>query len=122
MRNPAQLFALMSELIFVLVGAILLWVALAGRYFFNPRQTGWLVVSAVLVLWGLRTWRRARRAGVAGMRAVAKIGGGSLAAVGLIFLSLAWAPFQWAGVLLALAGTVFVLRGLAAAAILAFSS
>jgi hypothetical protein len=119
MRNPAQLFALLNELIFVLVGAILLWVALAGRYFFNPRQTGWLVVSVVLVLWGLRTWRRA---GVAGMRAVAKIGGGSLAAVGLIFLSLAWAPFQWVGVLLALAGTVFVLRGLAAAAILAFSS
>ena len=56
------------------------------------------------------------------MRVVAKIGGGSLATVGLIFLSLAWAPFQWAGVLLALAGTVFVLRGLAAAAILAFSS
>ena len=44
---------------------------------------------------------------------------GSLALAGLILLSLAWAPFRWAGWLLLAAGAVFVLRGLASAAILA---
>ena len=122
MKNTAQLFALFNELIFLLVGALLLWVALTGRYFFNPRQTGWLVLAVVLVLWGLRTWRRARLVAAPRIRTAMKIGGGSLVLVGLIMLSLAWAPFRWAGWLLAAAGGVFVLRGIVTAALLAFPS
>ena len=51
-----------------------------------------------------------------------RIGGGSLALAGLIMLALAWAPFRWAGLLLAAAGGIFVLRGLVTAVIMARSS
>jgi hypothetical protein len=54
-------------------------------------------------------------------RLVTKIGGGSLIAAGLIMMSLAWAPFRYAGWLLLAAGGVFVLRGLVSAAIMARS-
>jgi hypothetical protein len=52
----------------------------------------------------------------------ARIAGASLFIVGLIMFSLAWAPLLWAGRLLAIAGGIFILRGLVTAAILAVAS
>jgi hypothetical protein len=73
--------------------------------------------------------------GFLGMRAVAALLSGStrhatgdvdrfasLIAVGLIMLSLAWVPFIWVGRLLAIGGTIFIVRGPATAAILALAS
>ena len=118
MQNVNQLFRMMNEMVFVLVGALLVWVALAGRYLFNPRQSSWLILSAVLILWGLRTWRRARAVREPRWRTASQIGGGSLALVGLLLLSLAWAPLRLAGMLLGAAGCLLVLRGLATAAMM----
>ncbi len=122
MQNVNQLFRLLNEVVFTLVGALLLWVAFAGRYLFDPRRPSWLVVSVILILWGARSWRQARRAAPGRWRAAGRIGGGSLAFVGLIMLSLVWAPFSWTGVLLATAGGLFVIRGLVTAAIMAVPS
>jgi hypothetical protein len=117
-----QLFRLINEIVFLLVGALLLWVGLFARYFFYPRGVAWPILTVALVLWGLRTWFRAPRIAGRGERAAMRIGGGSLAVAGLILLALVWAPFRWAGLLLAAAGGIFVVRGLVAAVIMARSS
>ena len=117
-----QLFRIVNEMVFIVFGALLLWVSLSGRYFFDARQPSWLILAGVLVIWGLYTWRRAHRVGPPRTRLAMKIGGGSVTLVGLIMASLAWAPFAWGGLLLGAAGGVFVLRGLVSAAILALPS
>lgn len=122
MASPSQLFRVVNEFVFMLVGALLALFALTGRYLFNPRRPSWIVLSAVVILWGLGTWRRAHLSRVAADRLVTRIGGGSLAVAGLIMLSLAWAPFRWAGWLLLATGSIFVLRGLVSAAIMARSA
>jgi hypothetical protein len=115
MRNINQLFRLTTEVVFVMVGCLLLWVGMTGRYLFDPRRPDWLLVSAVLVLWGLGTWWRGRKMTARAWRAAGEIGGASLIVAGLLMMSLAWAPFRWVGYLLAVAGGVFVLRGLVTA-------
>jgi len=122
MQNVNQLFRLLNEFVFILVGALLLWVAFAGRYLFDPRSPSWLLVSAILIIWGLRSWHRARLAAASRWRAAGRISGGSLAVVGLLMLALAWAPFRLTGVLLGAAGGLFVVRGLVTAAIMALPS
>jgi hypothetical protein len=122
MRSVPPLLGLLAEMIFILVGWLLLWVALTGRYLFDPRRPSWMLLAAVLILWGAQTWRRARGTAARSVRLASRIGGGSLALVGLILLSLAWMPLGWVGVLLAAAGGVFVVRGLVAAATLALAS
>lgn len=114
-----QLFRIMNEMLFVVVGGLLLWVALAGRFFFDPRTPSWLILAAVLIVWGVFTWLRAQKVVSPRSRLAMKIGGGSVMLVGLIMASLAWAPFAWGELLLGAAGSIFVLRGLASAAILA---
>ena len=123
-RTPygTQLFRLVNEVAFALVGALLLWVALFGRYLFNPRRPAWLVLTAVLILWGVRAWRSAARITAARERLATRIGAGSLVLAGLVLLSLSWAPFNLAGWLLAAAGAIFILRGLAIAALMARSA
>ncbi len=122
MASPGNLFRVVNELVFMLVGGLLVLFALTGRYLFNPRRPGWIVLSVVVILWGLGTWSRARLSRVAAERLVTKIGGGSLVAGGLIMLSLAWAPFRWAGWLLLATGGIFVLRGLVSATIMVRSA
>jgi hypothetical protein len=115
------MFRLLTEMIFALAGGLLLWVALTGRFLFDARQPSWLVMAVILILWGLRAWRRARLVAVRTMRLAARMGGASLVLVGLIMLSLAWMPLGRVALLLAIAGGVFVVRGLATAAILAWN-
>jgi len=122
MPSPGNLFRIVNEFVFMMVGALLALFALTGRYLFDPRRPGWIGLSIVIVLWGGGTWSRARAGTMPAERLVTRIGGGSLVAAGLIMLSLAWAPFRWAGWLLLAAGGIFVLRGLVSAAILARSA
>jgi hypothetical protein len=116
------MFRLMTEIVFMLAGALLLFVGLSGQYMFNARRPSWLVLAAILIFWGLRTWRRARLIAVRNLRLAAQLGGVSLILVGAIMLSLAWARLGLVGPLLAIAGAVFVLRGLVTATILAVAS
>ena len=122
MPDSNQLFRLLNEMLFILVGALLAWVAASGPLFlFDPRRPAWLALTAILLLWGLRTWRRAPRIAVRKMRLATRIGGASLSLAGALLLSMAWVPFRFAGLLLAAAGSIFVLRGLVNAALLARS-
>jgi len=117
MVTPQQLFRMLNELILVLLGALLLGLAASGRYFFDPRRPAWLVLGAVLIVWGVRVWVRSGRYATPGARAVETIRGASLAAVGALMLSLAWVTLRWAGVVLGVAGGILILRGLAGAAL-----
>ncbi len=120
MRNTAQMIGVVNEMVFMLAGALLLWVALTSRYVFDARRPSWLILALILVAWGWRGWRRARRIAVRRFEFAARIGGASLILVGAIMFSLAWVPLIWVSRLLALAGCLFILRGFVSAALLAF--
>jgi hypothetical protein len=112
---------LLTETVFMLAGALLLFVGLTGRFVagFNARGPAWLLLAAILVVWGLRALRNSRLVPVRRLRLAAQLGGVSLMAVGAIMFSLSWMRFGLVGPLLAVAGAIFIVRGLVTAAILA---
>ena len=109
MLNPQQLLRITIELIFVLLGGLVIWLGLSGQIFFDRRKPAWLVLSVALILWGLRAlykpgqwwsrWEHWTR-------------GLSLTLLGVVMLAIARVPFLWVGRLLAVAGGLLVLRGL----------
>ena len=115
MLSPANLFRMMTEMIFVLLGGFLVWVGLSSRFMFDPRKPAWLGLGALLVYWGVRTWTKTKRAARTTERATARVGGASLALVGLIMLGLVFVEFRWVGTVLSMAGGILVLRGLISA-------
>ena len=109
MISPARLSQLMVELVFLLLGALVVWLGLNGRIYFDRRSVPWLVISIALLAWGLLAlarpgqwwarWQKWNR-------------GLSLVLLGTIMLAVTRVPFLWVGKLLALAGLVLILRGL----------
>ena len=115
MPNPANLFRMMTEMIFVLLGCFLAWLGLSNQVMFNPRSPAWLGLGAVLVYWGARAWMKTARAARTSERTVARVGGTSLILVGFIMLGMVVVEFRWVGTVLAIAGAILALRGLAGA-------
>jgi hypothetical protein len=118
MLNPANLFRMMTEFIFILLGGFLAWLGLSGRLNlgnFNPRGPAWLGLAAVLIYWGARTWAKTARAARTSDRAVEQVGGASLILVGLMMFSLLLVEFRRVGIVFAAAGTILALRGILAA-------
>lgn len=108
MLIPAKFFRLLNEFVFVLLGALLIWVAVTGRYFFNPRASEWVGLGVFLIFWGLLAWRRGAAAAPRGEH---RVRGGSLTLVGLLMLAIACMPFSWIAPLLSAAGGILMLRG-----------
>jgi hypothetical protein len=120
MLNPANMFRMMTEFIFVLLGGFLVWLGLSGRLDpgnFNPRGPAWLGLGAVLIYWGARTWAKTANAARTSDRAAAQVGGSSLILVGLMMFSLLFVEFRRVGIIFAALGTILVLRGILAAAL-----
>jgi hypothetical protein len=116
MLSPANLFRMMTEFIFILLGGFLIWIGLNNRFqFFNPKSPAWLGLGAVLIYWGARAWAKTARAARTSERMVVRVGGSSLILVGALMLSLVIVEFRWVGTTLAVAGGILALRGLAAA-------
>jgi hypothetical protein len=115
MFSPANLFRMMVELIFVLLGGFLVWLGLTTSFIFDPRSPSWLGLGAVLVYWGVRTWMKTMRAARTADRTITRIGGASLAAIGCVMLGLVFVEFRWVGPILAITGVILVVRGLAGA-------
>ncbi len=110
--NPAYLFGLLNEVVFVLLGALLVFIALAQRFSPPRRSLAWISLGVFLIYWGLWIWIRSVRAKPrwpSGVRA------GSFVLVGAIVLGIAFLPFSFAPPLLAAAGGVLMLRGLVSA-------
>ena len=118
MTNPANLFRMMTEFIFILLGGFLAWLGLGGRLDlgnFNPRGPAWLGLGAVLIYWGARTWAKTARAARTADRTVTQIGGGSLILVGLMMFALLFVEYRRVGYIFAVAGAILALRGILAA-------
>ena len=114
MLTPAHMFRMLNELIFVLLGGLMVWIGLAYHFFFDPRRPGWILLGALLILWGGRGWWRAPRIAVASLRAIARIRGASLILVSHLGRPtgdpLADAPFQLDKVAARLASAALALR------------
>jgi hypothetical protein len=115
MLNPANLFRMMTEMIFVLLGCVLIGLGLTNRYMFNPRSPAWLGLGVVLIYWGARAWMKTTRAARTNDRMVARVSGASLVLVGFLMLGLVALEYRWVGPVLAIAGVVLAVRGLAGA-------
>ena len=115
MLSPANMFRMMTEFIFILLGGFLIWLGLSNHVLFNPKDPKWLGLGGVLIYWGMRTWTKTSRAARTSQRTVDRIGGSSLILVGFMMLGLVVVEFRWAGFALASTGAVLVLRGLTAA-------
>lgn len=104
-----RLLRLMIELIFLLLGAIVIWLGVTGHIFFDRRKPAWIILAIALILWGARAiyrpgrqWSRAEN----WTRAL------SLILLGGAMLAIWRVPFGMVGALLATGGAVLVLRGL----------
>lgn len=97
-----------------MLGGIMVWLGLTGHIFFNRRGAGWMVLSAAVVLWGLRSMYKP---GQWWLRKQILLRGISLMLLGLVLLSMVWAPFLWVGKLLGLAGVILAVRGVLGAAL-----
>jgi hypothetical protein len=58
---------------------------------------------------------KTRHAARTAERTMVRVGGASLALVGLMMLSLVFVEFRWVGTVLAVAGGILILRGLVSA-------
>ena len=109
MLSPARLTQLLMEIVFLLLGALVIWLAANGRIYFDRHGVRWLVLSVALIAWGLLAlakpgqfwakWQKWNR-------------GGSLVLLGVVMLAISRVPFDWAVRLLAAAGVILVARGI----------
>ena len=108
------LMRLMIEFIFLLLGALLVWLGLAGPAHgrtVDRHSISWLVLSVALILWGLRGLYQP---GQWWLRWENWTRGLSLALLGVLMLVISRVPFLWVGPMLAAGGGLLVLRGMIA--------
>jgi hypothetical protein len=109
MFSPARLSQLLVELVFLLLGGLVVWLGLNGRIYFDRRSIPWLMISVALLAWGVLAlarpgqwwarWQRWNR-------------GISLVLLGALMLAVTRVPYLMVGTLLAAAGLVLIVRGL----------
>ena len=112
MLTPERLLRFMIELIFVLLGFLVIWLGLARRIYVDRHSTSWLILSVALILWGLRALYKP---GQWWLRWQNWTRGLSLSLLGVLMLVISRVPFLWVGPMLAAGGGLLVLRGLIAA-------
>lgn len=106
----------MIEIIFVLLGLLVVWLGLTGHIFFNRHKLSWLILSVGLILWGLRALYRKPRSEPP--RAEDYTRAVSLTLLGVVLLAISRVPFRWVGPLLAGAGLLLAARGMAGSVLL----
>jgi hypothetical protein len=112
---PAQLFGLVNEFVLLLLGALMILLAVSGRFALPRGSIAWIAVGVFLMYWGVRAWT-VRGAG--GRSWQTNLRGASLVLVGALMLLMRWLPTQYAPLLLGCAGGLLILRGLLGAALL----
>ena len=115
MLSPERLLRFMIELIFVLLGSLVIWLGLTGRIYVDRHSAAWVILSLALILWGLRAlykpgqwwarWQNWTR-------------GLSLSLLGVLMLVISRVPFLWVGPMLAAGGAVLALRGIVGSALI----
>jgi hypothetical protein len=108
MLSPARLSQLLVEFVFLLLGALVIWLGLSGRIYFDRRSVPWLVISVGIAVWGLMALAKPGQLWARGQKWNR---GASLLLLGVIMLVITRVPFLWVGRLLALAGFILLIRG-----------
>ena len=109
MLTPERLQRLMIELIFILLGVLVIWLGLSRRVYVDRYSVTWMILSVALILWGLRALYKP---GQWWLRWENWTRGLSLALLGALMLAISRVPFSWVGPMLAAGGAVLALRGL----------
>jgi len=112
MPASLPLFRLLNEFVVFLLGALLVVLALAHGLHPANRPVVWLLLGVLLIYWGARTGMRASPQAT---RWYDRLRAASLICAGLLVASLARVPSRHAPLLLAIAGAILALRGLAGA-------
>jgi len=110
MLTPDKTLRLLIEFIFMLLGGLIVWLGLTGHIFFERRRPAWLILSIAILLWGARALYRP---GKFRSRWEDWTRGISMLLLGIVMALISRVPFPWVGRLLALAGVLLLLRGLA---------
>jgi len=108
MLTPQQVLRITIEIIFVLLGGLVVWLGLSEHILFDRRKPGWLLLSAALIVWGVRALYKP---GQWWTRTEQWTRGLSLTLLGVVMLAISRVPFPWVGRLLAFAGILLMLRG-----------
>ena len=109
MLTPQQVLRITIEIIFMLLGGLVVWLGLSEHILFDRRKPGWLLLSAVLIVWGVRALYKP---GQWWSRMEQWTRGLSLTLLGVVMIAISRVPFLWVGRLLAFAGVLLMLRGL----------
>jgi hypothetical protein len=109
MLPPERLLRFTIELIFILLGILVIWLGLARRIYVDRHSTPWLILSVALILWGLRALYKP---GQWWLRWQNWTRGLSLSLLGVLMLVISRVPFVWVGPMLAAGGGLLVLRGM----------
>ena len=115
MLRPEQLIRMVIELIFMLLGGLVVWLGLTNQIFADPRKPTWMILAVALIAWGAYAFARPTRAWLRGERWTRGV---SLVLLGIVMLVIARAPFVMIGKLFAVAGVVLALRGIVGLALI----
>ncbi len=114
MLTPERLLRFTIELIFLLLGVLVAWLALARRIFVDRHGKAWLILSVALILWGLRALYKP---GQWWVRWENWTRGLSLLILGLLMLAITRVPFGWVEPMIAAGGVVLAVRGIIGSAL-----
>jgi len=114
MLTPDKMLRVLIEFIFMLLGGLIVWLGLTGHIFFDRRRPAWLILSIAVLLWGARALYRP---GKFWSRWEDWTRGISMVLLGLVMAAISRLPSAWVGRLLAVAGVLLLLRGLAGSVI-----
>jgi hypothetical protein len=109
MLSPERLLRLFIEVLFLFLGGLVVWLGLTGHIFFDRRGRLWLVLSVVMIFWGLRALYKPDRRWSRGENWTRGL---SLTLLGIFMFAISRVPFAWVGPLLAASGFLLALRGI----------
>lgn len=115
MLTPGRLLRPFIEIIFLLLGALMIWLGLTGHIMFNRHKISWLVLSLAVILWGVSAVYKPAHFRSRGENWTRGI---TLTLLGLVLLAISYVPFAWVGLLLAFAGVLLAIRGILGAALI----
>jgi hypothetical protein len=108
MLIPERFLRLMIEFIFVMLGALVVWLGLVRRISVDRHSVSWMILGVALIVWGLRALYKP---GQWWLRWENRTRGLSFALLGIVMLIISRVPFLWVGPMLAAAGGLLALRG-----------
>jgi hypothetical protein len=116
MLTPDRLLRLVIELIFVLLGLLLVWLGVTHRISVDRHSLLWLALSVALIFWGIRSIYR--KPGRKPPQPEDYIRAVTLALLGIVLLAISRVPSDWVAPLLAAAGFLLAGRGIIGTVIL----